>query len=115
MKSGLRIGKALEESSAINDKNIDFKALKLASDILKAVNHPLRQRVLNMIDTNGPMNVTELFIKLRVEQSVASQHLGILRDAGFVKTFKNGKYVYYEVNYERIKTLTNSITDYMQN
>jgi DNA-binding transcriptional ArsR family regulator len=52
---------------------------------------------------------------MRVEQSVASQHLGILRDAGFVKTVKNGKYVYYEVDYDRIKTLTESIKDFMYN
>jgi DNA-binding transcriptional ArsR family regulator len=115
MKSGVRLGKELLDPERIKEDNIDYSALKMASEILKAVNHPLRQKVLNMMDSNGPMNVTEVLIKLRVEQSVASQHLGILRDAGFVKTFKNGKYVYYEVNYERIKKLTNSIADYITN
>lgn len=115
MKTGVRLGKDLIEPQELNESNIDYSALKSAEGILKAINHPVRQSILNMIDTNGSMNVTEVFIKMRVEQSVASQHLGILRDAGFVKTVKNGKYVYYEVDYDRIKTLTESIKDFMYN
>ena len=49
--------------------------------------------------------VTELYVKLRLEQSVASQHLAILRKAGFVKTDRDGKFIYYSVNINRMQEL----------
>lgn len=73
---------------------------------LRALNHPLRQQLLQLIDETKHITVTELFIKLKLEQSVVSQHLAILRKAGFVITRRKGKYIYYEVNYERVKKIT---------
>jgi DNA-binding transcriptional ArsR family regulator len=58
-----------------------------------------------MIDESGKMTVTELYVKLRLEQSVASQHLAILRKAGFVKTDRDGKFIYYSVNINRMQEL----------
>jgi DNA-binding transcriptional ArsR family regulator len=40
---------------------------------------------------------------MRLEQSVASQHLAILRKAGFVITERDGKFIYYTVNYKRVE------------
>jgi DNA-binding transcriptional ArsR family regulator len=51
------------------------------------------------------MTVTELYVKLRLEQSVDSQHLAILRKAGFVKTVRDGKFIFYSVNTDRLKEL----------
>jgi DNA-binding transcriptional ArsR family regulator len=56
-----------------------------------------------MIDEKGRTTVTELYVSLRLEQSVASQHLSILRKAGFVNTTRDGKFVYYTVNSTRFK------------
>jgi DNA-binding transcriptional ArsR family regulator len=36
---------------------------------------------------------------------VASQHLAILRKAGFVKTDRDGKFIYYSVNTDRMQEL----------
>ncbi|MFN7278812.1 MAG: ArsR/SmtB family transcription factor, partial [bacterium] len=37
-----------------------------------------------------------------LEQSVASQHLAILRRAGIVKAERDGKFIYYRINEERV-------------
>ena len=66
--------------------NVDLYNLKKAAMVLRAINHKLRQQILKLIDESGRMTVTEIYVKLRLEQSVASQHLAILRKAGFVKT-----------------------------
>lgn len=58
--------------------------------------------MIRLIDEHKKITVTELYIKLRLEQSVASQHLSILRKAGFVKTSREGKYIYYSINPERL-------------
>jgi DNA-binding transcriptional ArsR family regulator len=51
------------------------------------------------------MTVTEVLIKLRVEQPVASLHLGILRRAGMVNTEKGGRFIYYSLNYKRLEEI----------
>ncbi len=84
---------------------VDLLNVKKAALILRAVNHKLRQQILKLIDEHGKMTVTELYVKLRLEQSVASQHLAILRKAGFVKTDRDGKFIYYSVNTNRMEEL----------
>src|SRR5215813_9761465 len=89
--------------------NVDLYNLKKAAMVLRAINHKLRQQILKLIDESGKMTVTEIYVKLRLEQSVASQHLAILRKAGFVKTERDGKFIYYTVNPERIEDLNKFI------
>jgi DNA-binding transcriptional ArsR family regulator len=81
---------------------INFLQTKKAAMILRAVNHKLRQQMLKLLDESKKMTVTELYVKLRLEQSVASQHLAILRRAGIVSTERNGKFIFYSPDYIRI-------------
>lgn len=81
---------------------IELLQLKKAALILRAVNHKLRQQILKLIYQNEKMTVTEIYVQLRLEQSVASQHLAILRKAGFVNTIRDGKFIYYSVNNNRL-------------
>lgn len=79
---------------------------------VRALYHPLRQSILVLVrDNSNRMNVTEIYVKLRIEQSVASQHLAILRNEGFVTTEREGKTIWYSVNEEAIKTFVNSCND----
>lgn len=81
---------------------VDYGHVKRAAMILRALKHDLRQQMVKLLDENQRMTVTEIYVKLRLEQSVASQHLAILRDAGVVSTQRDGKFIYYSVNYSRI-------------
>ena len=84
---------------------VDLLVTKKAALVLRALNHKLRQQILRLIDEHGKMTVTQLYLKLRLEQSVASQHLAILRKAALVKTIRNGKFIYYSINTERLEEL----------
>jgi DNA-binding transcriptional ArsR family regulator len=95
----------------ISSLNVDLYNLKKAAMVLRAINHKLRQQILKLIDENGKMTVTEIYVKLRLEQSVASQHLAILRKAGFVKTERDGKFIYYSVNADRLEELNRFVKD----
>ena len=88
---------------------VDLLNVKKAALILRAVNHKLRQQILKLIDEQGKITVTEIYVKLRLEQSVASQHLAILRKAGFVNTDRDGKFIYYSVNTNRLEELNQFI------
>ena len=84
---------------------IDYYNVKKAALILRALNHKLRQQLLKLIEEEKKITVTEIYVRLKLEQSVASQHLAILRKAGFVKTERDGKFIYYTVNPERLEDL----------
>ena len=107
----LTLNTASESGSSLK---VDLLNLKKAALILRAVNHKLRQQILKLIDEQGKITVTELYVKLRLEQSVASQHLAILRKAGFVKTIRDGKFIYYSVNVDRMQEL-NKFVDQLLN
>ena len=100
----------LENSATVNGElKIDILQLKKAALILRAINHKLRQQILKLLHQNERMTVTEIYVKLRLEQSVASQHLAILRKAGFVNTFRDGKFIYYSVNHDRLTQVHNFV------
>jgi DNA-binding transcriptional ArsR family regulator len=93
----------------VNAINIDYLNVKKASLVLRALNHKLRQQMVKMLDEKQRMTVTEIYVALRLEQSVASQHLAILRRAGIVKTERDGKFIYYHVNYDRLDQINQMI------
>lgn len=84
---------------------IDLNLVKKSQMTLRALNHKLRQQILSTIEKSENINVTEIYVKLRIEQSVASQHLAILRKANIVKTKREGKIIWYSVNFDRIKEI----------
>ena len=67
--------------------------------------------MVKLLEDQGQMTVTEIYVKLRLEQSVASQHLAILRNAGVVKTERDGKFIYYSLNNERIAELADLVEE----
>jgi DNA-binding transcriptional ArsR family regulator len=91
--------------------NFDTIRLKKAALVLRALNHPLRQKILRTIHQKQSVNVTELYKTLKLEQSVTSQHLSILRRAGFVTPTREGRVIYYSVNYRRMQELDALIKD----
>ncbi|MER3463466.1 MAG: transcriptional regulator [Chitinophagaceae bacterium] len=86
-----------------NGLDLQIIQLKKAAIILRAINHKLRQQMLSLMHQFERLTVTEIYIKLRLEQSVTSQQLAILRAAGFVVTKREGKKIYYSVNYTRLE------------
>lgn len=89
--------------------NERIESFKKAAMIYRAVNNPVRLSILSEL-FNGPMSVTNLYVKLRMEQSVMSQHLAILRNARWVITKRDGKHVVYSINNE-VVNMYNTITD----
>lgn len=73
--------------------------------MLHALKHPLRQQMLQVMHRCEQINVTDLYLQLRLEQSIASQQLSILRKTGLVKTKRQGKHVYYSVDYAYLKQI----------
>lgn len=93
---------------------IDFLRMKKAALILRAINHKLRLQIVKLIQENEKITVTEIYVKLRLEQSVVSQHLAILRRASLVTTQRDGKFIYYTINYTRMKELVTFVDELLK-
>ena len=90
---------------------IDYHSVKKAALILRSINHKLRQQIVQLINENGQMTITEIYIKLRLEQSVASQHLAILRKTQIVRTTREGKFIHYSINHDRLTEIDKFVAD----
>ena len=104
----------ITDSTTNESVRIDFLHMKKASMILRALNHKLRQQVIKLLDEHHKMTVTEIYVKLRLEQSVASQHLAILRRAGIVGTKREGKFIYYSISYARVKEISHFVEEFLK-
>ncbi|MBK7426084.1 MAG: helix-turn-helix transcriptional regulator [Saprospiraceae bacterium] len=89
----------------------DNDKLEYSSELLRALAHPLRLKILEFIDKHQEINVNKIYNTLNIEQSITSQHLKVLRMAGIVDTDRDGKFVHYSIDYARliktVKALTN--------
>src|SRR5690606_29133644 len=90
---------------------IEFLQVKKAALILRALNHKLRQQLLKLLEEKTKLTVTEIYSKLRLEQSVASQHLAILRRAGIVRTEREGKFINYSIDKGRLAEISKLVEE----
>lgn len=87
--------------------------LHYSSELMRALAHPLRLKILEFIDRQGAINVNKIYNTLNIEQSITSQHLKILKMAGVVHAEKNGKFVTYEIDYEVIKRADKAVKRFL--
>lgn len=102
----------IRKDEATNEPiKLDYVAVKSAAMTLRAINHKLRQQIVKLLEENKRMNVTDIYVKLRLEQSVASQHLAILRRADIVITERDGKFIHYALNHARIASVAHFVKE----
>ncbi len=92
---------------------IDSEKLNHSSDLLRALAHPLRLQILEFIDKNKAINVNKIYNTLKLEQSITSQHLRILRSSGLVNTVRDGKFIHYEVDYTKIDLAMQAVGSFL--
>ncbi len=66
-------------------------------DSFKALSDPTRQEILQML-TGGRMSAGDIGARFDMTGATISHHLNILKQAGLVEDFREGKYIYYELN-----------------
>lgn len=88
-----------------NEFDIDIETVKKAYFALRAINHNMRQKMLILIHKNSQLTVTDIYTKLKIEQSKTSTYLAILRRANLVIAERDGQSVYYRINYKQVAFL----------
>ena len=87
----------------------DEKKIEKAAYVLKAVAHPLRIKIILMLQENTEMNVSAIYKNLNAEQSLISHHLINMRDKGILEIRRSGKNIYYFLVDESVAKIIDSI------
>jgi ArsR family transcriptional regulator len=78
---------------------------------LKAISDPTRLRILQILsrcrgkDCGQMLCVNALAKQLEITQSAVSQHLKILRQAGFVRSERRGYFIHYGLNPDQLENV----------
>ncbi|HNX86801.1 MAG TPA: metalloregulator ArsR/SmtB family transcription factor [Bacteroidales bacterium] len=85
---------------------IDIEKLELAASKLRAMAHPMRIAIIDLLTENKKLTVTEIYESLSIEQAAASHHLNILKSKGLLESKRDGKMIYYSL---KIAVLANVV------
>ena len=64
---------------------------------VSALNDLTRLRILRFIDLNGSLCVCDIEAAFNMIQSRISRHLKILKEAGFLRVERKGRWAYYSI------------------
>ena len=76
--------------------------------IFKALSDKNRIRIIKMLQKK-PLCVCEIRAVLKLAVSTVSQHLSILREAGLITDWKEGKWINYKINPEPDQPVSNAL------
>ena len=78
-------------------RNIEPAKLEKMADLMKAISHPVRLEVLELLEEKEPQSVAEILNQIEVEQSLLSHHLTKMKDKGVLISYRKGKNIYYQL------------------
>lgn len=83
---------------------------ELQAQLLKALAHSRRLEIIQLLRGQS-LSVSEIYEMLDLPQANISQHLMILRDAGVVKTKREGKQIIYQIADLRILEASDALRE----
>lgn len=86
-------------------KNIDWNE---ASECLKLLAHPHRLHMISLL-LNKPYSVGDLARECGLLHNVASEHLGLMKLKGFIRSEKKGRSVYYFIEEPALSSIITCI------
>ena len=92
--------KSLSAQALMSEQKIEF-----ATEMFKLLGHPLRLRIVEILDLEGERTVNELSALTEQPQSTVSLYLNRLKSCGLLKNRRDGNQTYYSVNEPKLRVL----------
>jgi DNA-binding transcriptional ArsR family regulator len=95
----------------IVDFKLRFETEKLenAAYLLKAVVHPTRLAIIDLLDQHIEMNVTELASVLDLSHALISHHLTDMKSKNILQTRRDGQQIFYSIKEKAVLGLLKCI------
>lgn len=71
---------------------------KLRAEVIKALAHPTRLRIVDHLLSEGEKCVCEIAAHVQASQPMVSKHVAQMREAGLLESRKEGSLVFYRVS-----------------
>lgn len=91
-------------------QEIDIRKIEDIAQRLRAIAHPVRIKIISMLEKQQEMNVTTMYLKLEIEQAAASHHLNILKSKGILQSRRVGKNTFYSLKPNAVSSLLHCIS-----
>ena len=85
------------------------EAVGNAAEILRMLSHPMRLRIIDLLNTADALPVSGITEYLGIGQAATSQHLNHMKRVGMIRSERRGKEVWYTVSDPRPIALLNCI------
>ncbi len=88
---------------------LSYQSLVRAAECLKALAHPNRLQIIQLLLEGEPYTVMEIKQMFGLTQSTTSAHLRFLQRCGLLTSSKFGQSVYYEISEPHLEDIVNCI------
>lgn len=92
---------------------INKKSAQKVADVLKAIAHPVRLRIIELLE-DGEKCVGEIVEGVGGKQSITSQQLNMMKDKGVLACRRNGTKVYYHIANKNVIKVLHCVYDHCQ-
>jgi DNA-binding transcriptional ArsR family regulator len=82
-------------SCALDQMNPE--AIAQAAETLRTLAHPIRLRIVDLLNTTKELPVAQITKYLDIAQAATSQHLNHMRRVGLIQSERRGKEVWYSI------------------
>jgi len=82
----------MKKNKALSPELVEF-----AANMLKCVGHPIRLRIVELLEAQGELPVNQLQEELELVQPVVSQHLTKMKSLGLLRAQRRQGMVFYSV------------------
>ena len=89
---------------------VDEKHVKEIAKLLKTMSHPIRLRILCLLQ-DKEMTVGDIHKEVQTTNANVSQHLSILRNQGIIDYRKDANFIYNRISEERVMELIKHMRD----
>jgi len=83
--------------------------MKNLSDTFRILGAKPRLKIVSLLLKSSPLCVNAITEQLNISQSAVSQHLRVLKMAGWVKAEKKGYWMHYSLNRNKLDQLLRSL------
>jgi len=90
---------------------MDEKAAEQVAEVLKAVAHPVRLQIVELLETKE-MCVGDIAEALGGKQAITSQQLNMMRDKGVLSCRRDGTKVFYRIENKNVIKLLHCVYDH---
>ena len=81
------------------------------SEMFKALAVETRVEIIELLKSEGPMGAKKIAERLGITPAAVSQHLKILRQAGFVRSERNGYWIPYSIDEAALENCGEVLTE----